>query len=237
MTLTHTIFPTHSEARYQIGQTTLAKHLCKPPQQKPQHLAGRALNYFSHCEDFSFIPQQSCQLSKLWGPLISYICPRRHVSKKKPHVKGGFPTCLPQRKNVATMRRREPFCWQISMATDVAPTVAIIDSSDLFGSPSLTLCTKQRVKVVTNCWTICPDIYSDMSPMPHLLSTSRDRAQPVTVGRTWRQRKARGVALPNRAQQRCAGGAVEKAKHSEIPAPFYSVPQMENSISQATHLR
>lgn len=62
------------------------------------------------------------------------------------------------------------------------------------------------------------DIYSDTSLMLHLLLTSRDVAQPLPAHRD--RGKPEGVALPNRPQQRCAGRAVEKAKHSEIPAPF-----------------
>lgn len=148
MTLTHSIFTMQNgdAVCYQcsLDKPQYLKHFCKSPEQKAQHLHWKALNHFSHStyEDFSFTPQGSCQCSHFWGPLISYICPRMHASKKKSHIKGGFPTQLVQRKNAAMMRKESCLCWQIGTDTDAVPITAIINSTDLFGTPPLTQCTK-----------------------------------------------------------------------------------------------
>lgn len=57
-----------------------------------------------------------------------------------------------------------------------------------------------------------PDIYSDTSPMPHLLLTSRDWARPMTDMGHRDRRQPEGVALPNRPQQKCAGKQWKRPK-------------------------
>lgn len=128
--------------------------------------------------------------------------------------------------------RRDPFCWQSGTATRAAPTVAILDSTDLFGDPPLTLPTKQPAEVVRNHQTLLTSIQTCL-PCPIFSQPVGTRHDPCQ--HTEHRVKARGGAPAQQVPaEMCWGGAMATAKPSEIPSPFCFGAQMENSIKSGS---
>lgn len=188
------------------------KHLYKSPEQKAQHLDWKALNHFSHsiCEDFSFIPQGSCQCFHFWGSLVSYTCPRMHASKKKSHIKVGFPIWLAQKKSPALMRRRE-----FSLLADWhrhRPTTAIINSTDLLGNPPLTPHIELRLSEIPGH---PQHLFRHISHAPPSPSQKRPGTIPAS-SQDMDSEGSWGLSLPSSPQQSCPFSLGHRWRTAEV---------------------
>lgn len=157
-----------------------------------------------------------------------------HASKKKSHIKGGFPYLTCPKEERSYDEEKQPTVLADGHSHRCCTYDCHHRQHSLVWEPSS---NTVRQAASQGCQKLLdtPDISSDTSPVPHLLLTSRDQARPQAAHRA--RGEPEGLALPNKSQQRCAGGVVEKAKRSEIPAPFCFGAQIENSVSQAVHLR